>query len=83
MNEYCFKLSPMQTKVGHELAKGLLNKQIAYNLKLSDSTIKVHIRALMKKYGAGNRTQCALMIVGALPPGGIMATRQLELALVA
>jgi DNA-binding NarL/FixJ family response regulator len=81
--EYRNKLSPMQVKVGNELTKGLLNKQIAYKLKISDSTVKVHVRNLMKKYGANNRMQCALMIVGALQPEGVMAARQLELALVA
>ena len=40
--------------------RGVSNKIIAKMLKLSESTVKLHIGAILKKYGAKNRTQLAL-----------------------
>ena len=40
--------------------RGLSNKQIAKSLKLSESTVKIHVSAVMKSYGVRNRTQLAL-----------------------
>lgn len=40
--------------------RGLSNKQIARSLKLSESTVKIHVSAVMKVYGVRNRTQLAL-----------------------
>src|SRR5262249_25370413 len=39
------------------LRQGKSNKCIAYDLKMSESTVKVHVRNIMKKVGARNRTQ--------------------------
>lgn len=43
------------------IAEGLLNKQIAYDLGVSEATIKAHMTVIMRKLGVGNRTQVALM----------------------
>jgi DNA-binding NarL/FixJ family response regulator len=43
------------------LADGLLNKQIAYELGISEATIKAHMTAIMRKLGVNNRTQVALI----------------------
>jgi DNA-binding NarL/FixJ family response regulator len=48
-----------QSEVLELLKQGLQNKQIAYQLNMSESTVKVHVRNLMKKFGAHNRTQAA------------------------
>lgn len=53
-------LTPRQTDVLQSLAKGQSNKEIARTLHLSEATVKIHVRQLMKKYGAMNRTQVAL-----------------------
>jgi DNA-binding NarL/FixJ family response regulator len=42
------------------LTQGASNKLIGRQLKLRESTVKVHIRHIMKKLGATNRTQAAL-----------------------
>jgi DNA-binding NarL/FixJ family response regulator len=43
------------------IAEGLLNKQIAYDLGVSEATVKAHMTAIMRKLGVGNRTQVALL----------------------
>ncbi len=54
-------LTPQQFRVLVMLADGLLNKQIAYELKVSEATIKAHMTALMRKLGIYSRTQAALI----------------------
>lgn len=50
-------LTPRQIDVLRLLAKGLSNKAIASELEISESTVKVHIRAIMERTGMLNRTQ--------------------------
>ncbi len=40
---------------------GKANKVIAYELKMRESTVKVHVRNIMKKLNAKNRTEVAFM----------------------
>ena len=40
--------------------RGLSNKKIASLLKISESTVKIHVSAILKEYGVRNRTQLAL-----------------------
>ncbi len=47
------------------IAEGFGNKMIARKLDISDSTVRVHVRSILKKLGVQNRTQAALHIVGA------------------
>ena len=42
------------------LKRGKANKSIAYALDMSESTVKVHVRNIMKKMGATNRTEAVL-----------------------
>ncbi|HEU4960628.1 MAG TPA: response regulator transcription factor [Sphingomonas sp.] len=51
------RLTPRQRDVVAVLATGLSNKAIARRLGISESTVKVHIRAIMAATGVGNRTQ--------------------------
>lgn len=54
------KLTPQQFKVLMMMSLGLLNKQIAYDLGVSEATIKAHVTAIMSKLGVSNRTQAVL-----------------------
>jgi two-component system nitrate/nitrite response regulator NarL len=42
------------------LAAGYPNKQIGFQTGLSESTVKIHLRNIMQKIGATNRTQAAI-----------------------
>ncbi len=52
--------SPRQNEVLRLLWNGSSNKVIAYELRMSESTVKVHIRHIMKKLNVNNRTQVVL-----------------------
>jgi len=52
-------LSTRQTAVLQHLTRGKSNKVIAYELGMSESTVKVHVRNIMKKMRATNRTEVA------------------------
>ncbi len=54
------ELTPQQFRVLAMIAEGLLNKQIAYELGVSEATVKAHMTAIMRKLGCNNRTQVAL-----------------------
>ncbi|MFN3524863.1 MAG: LuxR C-terminal-related transcriptional regulator [Paracoccus sp. (in: a-proteobacteria)] len=51
-----------QMAVARALQRGAANKTIAYELNLCESTVKVHIRTIMRKVKATNRTQAALRL---------------------
>ena len=55
------ELTPQQFRVLNMIAEGLLNKQIAYELGVSEATVKAHMTAIMRKLGVTNRTQVALL----------------------
>lgn len=55
------ELTPQQFRVLSMLADGLLNKQIAFDLGVSEATVKAHMTAIMRKLGCNNRTQVALV----------------------
>jgi DNA-binding NarL/FixJ family response regulator len=52
-------LTSRQMAVLSLLQQGKANKIIAYELAMSESTVKVHVRNIMRKMGATNRTQVA------------------------
>ena len=54
------QLTPQQFKVLMSVSQGLLNKQIAYDLGISEATVKAHVTAIMNKLGVSNRTQAVL-----------------------
>jgi DNA-binding NarL/FixJ family response regulator len=51
-----------QIMVVEALCRGKANKQIAYELGMCESTVKVHIRHIMRKLKARNRTEVAMMV---------------------
>jgi DNA-binding NarL/FixJ family response regulator len=58
-------LTQQQHKILMMFAEGMLNKQIAYDLNVSEATIKAHATAIFKKLNVRNRTQ-AVIAIGAL-----------------
>lgn len=55
-------LTPQQFRVLGMISEGLLNKQIAYDLEVSEATIKAHVTAIFKKLGVRSRTQAVIAI---------------------
>jgi len=55
------RLTPAQRRVLAGVNSGLLNKQIAYDLGISEATVKAHMTALMRKLNVQNRTQAAMV----------------------
>jgi DNA-binding NarL/FixJ family response regulator len=54
-------LTPRQLTVLRLLGEAKSNKQIAYELSISQETVKIHISAILRKLGASNRAQAVLM----------------------
>jgi DNA-binding NarL/FixJ family response regulator len=54
-------LTERQMKVVEAVGHGFANKQIAYKLRMSENTVKVHLRHIMKKLNVKNRTEIAIM----------------------
>lgn len=55
------QLTPQQYRVLECLADGMLNKQIAYELNVQETTIKQHVSAILRKLGVLNRTQAGVL----------------------
>ena len=53
-------LTPQQTRVLMMLREGMLNKQIAYELSVSEATIKAHVSAVVQKLQVDSRTQAVI-----------------------
>ncbi len=53
-------LTPRESQIMSCLREGSRNKVIAFDLGISESTVKVHVRNILKKLKASNRTQVAL-----------------------
>jgi len=61
-------LTPQQVRVLMMLSGGLLNKQIAHELGLSEATVKAHVSAILQKLGVESRTQ-AVIAAGKIEAG--------------
>jgi DNA-binding NarL/FixJ family response regulator len=61
-------LTPQQVRVLMMLSEGLLNKQIAYELGVSEATVKAHVSAILQKLGVESRTQ-AVIAAGRIEAG--------------
>jgi DNA-binding NarL/FixJ family response regulator len=55
-------LTPQQVRVLMMLGEGLLNKQIAFRLSVSEATIKAHVSAILQKLAVDSRTQAVIAI---------------------
>ena len=56
-----FQLTDRQKDVLREMIKGLSNKEIARELAMSPSTVKVHVAAILRELEVKNRTQVVSM----------------------
>ena len=54
-------LTRQQAKILQLVCEGLLNKQIAYELSIAETTVKAHVTAIMRKLGVQSRTQAVLI----------------------
>ena len=54
-------LTPRQLEVLQQLCQGISNKQIARDMDLSESTVKLHVRAILRALKVDNRTQAVLV----------------------
>lgn len=71
-------LTERQMEVVEEVRHGKANKQIAYELKMSEHTVKVHLRHIMRKLKARNRTEVAVLSGNLL--AGLKDTPRTELS---
>ncbi|WP_133406106.1 response regulator [Parashewanella tropica] len=55
-------LTPRQHKILAMFAKGMLNKQVAFELGLSEATVKAHATAIYQKLGVNTRTQAVIIM---------------------
>ena len=55
-----YRLTPRQVEVLRYLALGLQNKQIAYEMNVSEATVKLHINALLRHLHVENRTNAVV-----------------------
>ncbi len=53
-------LTPRQTDVLRLMGKGLSNKEIAHELNVSEGTVKLHVTAILRALGVGNRTHAVI-----------------------
>lgn len=56
------KLTPQQLKVLQMLRQGLLNKQIAYELQVGETTVKAHVSEILRKLNVYSRTQAVIEV---------------------
>lgn len=55
-------LSPAERRVLNAMRSGALNKQLAYDMSLSEITVKQHVKAILRKLDVVNRTQAVLAL---------------------
>ncbi|PCD76888.1 response regulator [Pseudothioclava arenosa] len=68
------QLTRQQAKILEQICEGKMNKQIAYDLSIAETTVKAHVTAIMRKLGVYSRTQAVLIAreaqaMGPLPEG--------------
>lgn len=67
LSERIAQLTPQQLRVLEMVADGKLNKQIAWELGIQETTIKQHVSAILKKLGFVNRTQAGIALKQLMP----------------
>ncbi|RJL04034.1 DNA-binding response regulator [Paracoccus aestuarii] len=55
------QLTRQQARILELICEGRMNKQIAYELSIAETTVKAHVTAIMRKMGVSTRTQAVLM----------------------
>jgi len=59
--KYLITPTPRERELMMLIARGLQNKNIAYELKISENTVRAHIGNIMRKFRLHNRTQIAII----------------------
>jgi DNA-binding NarL/FixJ family response regulator len=60
MAQRLFSLTPAQMRILIGLTEGLLNKQIAHEMQISEATVKAHVTAVFRKLNVASRTQAVI-----------------------
>ncbi len=69
------KLSPQEANILVGLSKGYANKVIAQRFAITEGTVKVHVKSVLRKIGAHNRTEAAVWAINhGLPPQDVTGT---------
>ncbi len=68
------KLTPRESDVLDRLVDGLSNKAIAQELSIGEGTVKVHLKAVLRKLDVTNRTQAATLALRLGWPGGTLGS---------
>ena len=74
-------LSERETQILRGLIEGQSNKTIARTLDIMEATVKVHVKAILRKTGVQNRTQAAIWALGHLSPAQFAELPEAEDAL--
>lgn len=67
-------LTAQQARILQLICEGKLNKQIAYDLSIAETTVKAHVTAIMRKLGVQSRTQ-AVLIAKEISFGNVLEVR--------
>lgn len=62
------QLTPQQLRVLNMLKQGLLNKQIAHELNVGETTVKAHVSEILRKLGVASRTQAVIEVSKVMLP---------------
>ena len=62
MIERLSSLTPQQIRVLQMICNGLLNKQIAYELSVGETTVKAHVSEILRKLSVSSRTQAVIEV---------------------
>jgi DNA-binding NarL/FixJ family response regulator len=57
------ELTPTETRILNEIVKGRANKEIAYDLDVSENTVKTHVKNVFDKLGVSDRTSAATLAI--------------------
>jgi DNA-binding NarL/FixJ family response regulator len=79
MIERLASLTPQQIRVLQMICNGLLNKQIAYELSVGETTVKAHVSEVLRKLNVSSRTQAVIEVkrleaLGTADPFDVLST---------
>ncbi len=57
------ELTPTETRILQQLVAGRANKEIAYDLNISENTVKTHVKNVFEKLGVSDRTSAATLAI--------------------
>jgi two-component system, NarL family, nitrate/nitrite response regulator NarL len=77
------QLSPREATILKALVQGAPNKTIAYRLNITEATVKVHVKAILRKIRVTNRTQAAIWAMHHQPLPKVVDADDGEVALTA